>query len=766
MPTFPNISQMPRSPAAADSQRSSTVTPPSLRAARAAPPKPAQTKLRSPVVASTPSLLGPTALALRISPLPDHAAASPEPLVPSDSAVDVSCEIAASVAAVAAPDARVAEIQSAICRDEARKDERDEQARQLLQDLEGLRRDQDRLDALMRMTEQRVAALQRMASQLTASLPPSMRRLMIESQIPVAGAACAAEPETAAMRPTARSPTPHGIIAVEKPSSDPQAKVEAHAQQQTRVLPATGPEQDSASQVATSPVLLRPSNTLTHEHASQLESYIDYLEGQLCAANEALAKTDKPGPLASTRSHAASTPVAKFKPAVVLDAEIFGIGMNDDGQLGINNDEAKGGRPCTKLFRRMVTRLEKPKPQPVSGIPTKNHAIKIAQRNAVSSGSGSVGASASCAVVKVACGSMFSTSITADGRVWSWGFHECNGRGSHPVLPMDAPSDACPAEIEWIPSPVKFPISGVRAVDIACGEYMVGIVDSCGRVWTWGAARDKDGQRLCHAGPGVATQPAQIRLFGDAATRAVSISAGESHFVVRTASGAVYTWGLGQFGQLGRPFRPSRVYQAPFADLAPPAACQSGSPARVVLPRGFKTAHAVACGFSTFILGANRGVLACGKNGYGELGLGDSDQRVHLVPIPAFKNTRIIAVAGGLHHTLFLDSSGRVWGAGRNTYGQLGLGDVEAILEPKLIPGLSKIRHISCGTSSNHSYAIDSNGNLFSCGQGDYGQLGHKNENDYNAFTQVPLKQRRALRVAGGSHFTIAAIEPRKDAAA
>lgn len=66
-------------------------------------------------------------------------------------------------------------------------------------------------------------------------------------------------------------------------------------------------------------------------------------------------------------------------------------------------------------------------------------------------------------------------------------------------------------------------------------------------------------------------------------------------------------------------------------------------------------------------------VYAFGNNKYGQLGLGDNDDREDMVLIPNLSN--IIAIAVGYEHSLILTDNEEVYAFGRNCFGQLGLGD-------------------------------------------------------------------------------------------
>ena len=104
--------------------------------------------------------------------------------------------------------------------------------------------------------------------------------------------------------------------------------------------------------------------------------------------------------------------------------------------------------------------------------------------------------------------------------------------------------------------------------------------------------------------------------------------------------------------------------------------------------------------------------------------------------------------------------------AGRNSDGQLGLDIEPSIATPVRLNYLPKITFIGCGVSSHHSCkieyclidAIDTKGNMYTCGQAEYNQLGHNSDENITRFKQVPLKSRKACYVAGGSQFTIALL--------
>ena len=134
-------------------------------------------------------------------------------------------------------------------------------------------------------------------------------------------------------------------------------------------------------------------------------------------------------------------------------------------------------------------------------------------------------------------------------------------------------------------------------------------------------------------------------------------------------------------------------------------------------------------------------VWGIGYNGYYQLGNG-SNNNVFNNPLQASGLTNVIAIATGLGHCLALKSDGSVWGWGNNSYGQLpGAGNPQTV--PVKLTGMPQnIVSIGCGgqndPSQGHSYAIDSNGNVWTWGLNNLGQLGLGNNNNYTTPQQIP----------------------------
>lgn len=100
--------------------------------------------------------------------------------------------------------------------------------------------------------------------------------------------------------------------------------------------------------------------------------------------------------------------------------------------------------------------------------------------------------------------------------------------------------------------------------------------------------------------------------------------------------------------------------------------------------------------------------------------------------------TEIVTISTRSYHVLALDNNGDIWSVGANDCGQLGLGFASDEPEKsfKHLDLETKFRSITAGISS--SFALDENNNLWACGSNQFGELGiDNNYENVTEFTQV-----------------------------
>lgn len=111
-------------------------------------------------------------------------------------------------------------------------------------------------------------------------------------------------------------------------------------------------------------------------------------------------------------------------------------------------------------------------------------------------------------------------------------------------------------------------------------------------------------------------------------------------------------------------------------------------------------------------------VKACGHNGFGQLGVGNTTNQTTPVTVPI---SNVKGIYGNGITTYFLLNDGTVKACGYNVYGQLGIGNTTNRSSPVTVP-VSNVKKIACG--SCHVVFLLNDGTVKACGYNGYGQLG------------------------------------------
>ena len=307
-------------------------------------------------------------------------------------------------------------------------------------------------------------------------------------------------------------------------------------------------------------------------------------------------------------------------------------------------------------------------------------------------------------VISVSAGPNYSCAVVDNG-IRCWGAGDSGQQGDattqQAMLPHDVINLSAPAN------------TGIPEVSAgnghACAIYN-------GELYCWGGldhgvvGDGKEGRLL---------SPQLVPGLNTTAT----VSSGREHACALSASGSVSCWGRNNFGQVG---------DNTTADSIGP---------KVIIPNG---ASAVATGdtHSCAIVGGN--VRCWGRNQWGQLGVGNNNDAPVPETIPNL--TGVTAIAAGNLHTCAIYSDANVIGGvkcwGRNTNGELGLGDyppcIQPIdcLSPTKIPNLSGVKAISA--SAFYTCAVDGTNSLMCWGRNNYGQLGLGDQTNQNLPVMVP----------------------------
>ncbi|KAM3367549.1 hypothetical protein ACQJBY_016246 [Aegilops geniculata] len=262
---------------------------------------------------------------------------------------------------------------------------------------------------------------------------------------------------------------------------------------------------------------------------------------------------------------------------------------------------------------------------------------------------------------------------------------------------MDA---AIPAADEAPPAVVLVSAGASHSVALLAGNVLC----------TWG--RGEDGQ-LGHGDAEDRLVPTVISGFD--APGITSVICGADHTTAYSEDEhQVYSWGWGDFGRLGH-----------------------GNSTDVFTPQPVKALQGIkikqlACGDSHCLAVTMAGeVLSWGRNQNGQLGLGTTEDSLLPQTIQAFEGISVKMIAAGAEHTAAVTEDGEIYGWGWGRYGNLGLGDRNDRLVPEKVSSVEgeKMVLVACGW--RHTITVSSSGSLYTYGWSKYGQLGHGDFEDH-----------------------------------
>eukprot|EP01119_Soliformovum_irregulare_P008130 TRINITY_DN2102_c1_g1_i11.p1 TRINITY_DN2102_c1_g1~~TRINITY_DN2102_c1_g1_i11.p1 ORF type:complete len:294 (-),score=65.12 TRINITY_DN2102_c1_g1_i11:386-1267(-) len=177
-----------------------------------------------------------------------------------------------------------------------------------------------------------------------------------------------------------------------------------------------------------------------------------------------------------------------------------------------------------------------------------------------------------------------------------------------------------------------------------------------GTVYTWGSNKWK---MLGYDTPKHKTSvPKMIPQL----TKIIQVAPGSSHCLALSEDGDVMSWGMGSKGQLGM----GNIQECTL-------------PVKIAMPD--RIMH-IAAGDEFSLAMSGDHVYSWGDNGSGQAGMGIDAPQVISVPGQIEGLKPGIKICAGYHHALLLTREGHVYAWGHNLYGQLGLGDTTNRLEP------------------------------------------------------------------------------------
>ena len=212
--------------------------------------------------------------------------------------------------------------------------------------------------------------------------------------------------------------------------------------------------------------------------------------------------------------------------------------------------------------------------------------------------------------------------------------------------------------------------------------------------------------------------------------RFAQVAAGAGFSVALGSDGNAYTWGDNTTGQLG---------------AGDDAGAHRAAPAMAAMPDGVGFT-AVAAGDSHAIAIARDGtVWTWGGNDHGQLGRGTTGgTSTRPAPAATPAGVRFTAVSAGFHHSMALDTDGRIWTWGNTNLGRSGDGAT-----PARVPTPAGTAFTAVSAGSHHSMALDTDGRIWSWGD-DTDSVGHSGS--LNTPAPVDTTQRFTAVSSGNDH--------------
>ena len=162
-------------------------------------------------------------------------------------------------------------------------------------------------------------------------------------------------------------------------------------------------------------------------------------------------------------------------------------------------------------------------------------------------------------------------------------------------------------------------------------------------------------------------------------------------------------------------------------------------------------ARVASGGYHTAVIMQNGTVKTFGANSLGQLGLGDTMDRLTPVQVPGISGARVIAC--GYQFTAVVQNDGTVRMFGRNLEGQLGVNDTTQRNTPIQVLGISSATTVSCG--SGHTAVLLYDGTVRTFGQNTQGQLGVNDTTNRSTPVQVTGITSATAIACGGNHTAV-----------
>jgi alpha-tubulin suppressor-like RCC1 family protein len=330
------------------------------------------------------------------------------------------------------------------------------------------------------------------------------------------------------------------------------------------------------------------------------------------------------------------------------------------------------------------------------------------------------------------------------GYLYSWGKGDNGELGLGPDFPPKPLSLVVGSRSTSKPRPVMTP-SSTRFLAIAAGTTHSAAISNDHKLYTWGL----DKQGVLGRGGGKKDEPCWVPTEvamppptekGDKSVLA-QVSCGEAHTATLSSQGEVHTMGWGGSASYGCGALGNGTLKSHFT----PTRIWVGGPEFDIRLKQISSGayHMLGLGFDgeVWVWGNGPGLLGNGKNG----------DALEPMPVSDLLDLDLSAVdvACGSNFNAIVTKDGEVYTWGRNDYGQLGLGggfnlDIEK--SPRLVEGLLGHKVVNVAAGRTHAACVTDKGEVFFWGYGAWMQ----------PHLVTVLQGRRVCAVACGHNYTAA----------
>ena len=276
---------------------------------------------------------------------------------------------------------------------------------------------------------------------------------------------------------------------------------------------------------------------------------------------------------------------------------------------------------------------------------------------------------------------------------------------------------------------ISINVNALYWTEIKAGYYFSVGLKSDGTIWSWGY--NKYGQ-LGNNTEEDSHLPVQEYT---ASTNWQSISIGDYHVLAINTDGELWAWGRNEDGQLGN--NDDNNSSVPVQEVTKNTTWKT-------ISAGYK--HSTA-------LKSDNTIWSWGYNNYGQIGNNEASSTDILIPTQEnSKSTNWLEVSAGKYHSTALNSEGEIWSWGDNADYQLGDNNSTIDSSIPVQESFANTNWASVSAGRYHTVALNKDGEIWSWGKNDYGQLGNSSNDNSGIPVQESTTGTWSKVVAGEYH--------------